>query len=62
MNKLFRLIVDNKADKPREGEGEFGTPRGDHRHGGIDIVGKVGDPIESMRPSPAGKPSASGGS
>ncbi len=40
----------NKADKPREGEGEFGTPRGDHKHGGIDIVGKVGDPIESMRP------------
>jgi len=40
----------NKADKPGEGHGEFGTPRGDHRHGGVDIQGKVGDPIESFMP------------
>ena len=40
----------NKADKPGEGRGEFGTPRGDHRHGGVDIQGKVGDPIESFMP------------
>lgn len=35
----------NQADKPREGRGEYGTPRGDHRHGGIDIEGRVGDPV-----------------
>jgi len=36
----------NRADKPREGHGEFGTPRsGGRTHGGIDIQGNVGDPI-----------------
>ena len=36
----------NQADKPREGRGEFGTPRSSGTpHGGIDIEGKVGDPI-----------------
>lgn len=36
----------NQADKPREGRGEFGTPRsGGRRHGGIDIEGDVGDPV-----------------
>jgi murein DD-endopeptidase MepM/ murein hydrolase activator NlpD len=41
----------NRADKPGEGEGEFGTSRGGgaRTHKGIDIVGKVGDPIEPMR-------------
>ncbi len=41
----------NRADKPGEGEGEFGTPRaGGREHKGIDIQGKVGDPIESYGP------------
>lgn len=40
----------NVADKAGEGRGEFGTPRGDHTHGGIDIQGKVGDRIEPFRP------------
>ncbi|MGN6153241.1 MAG: peptidoglycan-binding protein, partial [Lysobacteraceae bacterium] len=41
----------NRADKPGEGEGEFGTPRaGGRDHKGIDIQGKVGDPIESFGP------------
>ena len=41
----------NRADKPGEGEGEFGTPRaGGREHKGIDIQGKVGDPIESFGP------------
>lgn len=36
----------NQADKPREGRGEFGTPRSSGQpHGGIDIQGNVGDPI-----------------
>lgn len=36
----------NRADKPREGHGEFGTPRsGGRTHGGIDIQGNVGDPV-----------------
>ncbi|WP_313318522.1 peptidoglycan-binding protein [Stenotrophomonas sp.] len=36
----------NRADKPREGHGEFGTARsGGRTHGGIDIQGNVGDPI-----------------
>ncbi|MCD9098102.1 peptidoglycan-binding protein [Luteimonas fraxinea] len=36
----------NQADKPREGRGEFGTPRSSGKpHGGIDIQGEVGDPI-----------------
>lgn len=36
----------NEADKPREGRGEFGTPRSRGKpHGGIDIEGNVGDPI-----------------
>lgn len=36
----------NEADKPREGRGEFGTPRSSGQpHGGIDIQGNVGDPI-----------------
>lgn len=36
----------NEADKPREGRGEFGTPRSSGKpHGGIDIEGNVGDPI-----------------
>ncbi len=36
----------NEADKPREGRGEFGTPRSSGApHGGIDIEGNVGDPI-----------------
>ena len=39
----------NEADKPREGRGEFGTPRsGGRRHGGIDIQGDVGDPVVAM--------------
>lgn len=42
----------NKADKPGEGHGEFGTSRGGgtRTHKGVDIEGKVGDPIESFRP------------
>lgn len=36
----------NQADKPREGKGEFGTPRSSGKpHGGIDIQGEVGNPI-----------------
>jgi len=39
----------NQADKPREGHGEFGTPRsGGRRHGGIDIQGEVGDPMVAV--------------
>ncbi len=39
----------NEADKPREGRGEFGTPRsGGRRHGGIDIEGDVGDPVVAV--------------
>ncbi|MBD9479324.1 peptidoglycan-binding protein [Pseudoxanthomonas sp. PXM02] len=39
----------NEADKPREGRGEFGTPRsGGRRHGGIDIQGDVGDPVVAV--------------
>lgn len=39
----------NEADKPREGRGEFGTPRsGGRRHGGIDIQGDTGDPIVAV--------------
>jgi len=39
----------NQADKPREGRGEFGTPRsGGRRHGGIDIEGNVGDPVVAV--------------
>ena len=39
----------NEADKPREGRGEFGTPRsGGRRHGGIDIEGNVGDPVVAV--------------
>jgi murein DD-endopeptidase MepM/ murein hydrolase activator NlpD len=39
----------NKADKPREGRGEFGTPRsGGRRHGGIDIEGDVGDTVVAV--------------
>lgn len=39
----------NEADRPREGRGEFGTPRsGGRRHGGIDIQGDVGDPIVAV--------------
>ena len=42
----------NRADKPGEGDGEFGTSRGDgsRQHKGIDIQGRVGDPIESFGP------------
>ncbi|MFZ5635520.1 MAG: peptidoglycan-binding protein, partial [Pseudomonadota bacterium] len=41
----------NRADKPGEGEGEFGTARsGGREHKGIDINGRVGDPIESFGP------------
>ncbi|GAA4805116.1 peptidoglycan-binding protein [Lysobacter hankyongensis] len=41
----------NRADKPGEGEGEFGTQRsGGRNHAGIDISGRVGDPIESFGP------------
>ena len=41
----------NRADKPGEGDGEFGTSRaGGREHKGIDIQGKVGDPIESFGP------------
>lgn len=42
----------NDADKPGEGHGEFGTSRGGgtRTHKGLDIEGKVGDPIESFRP------------
>ncbi len=45
--------VINRADKPREGKGEFGTPRSNRSgiHTGIDIQGQVGDPI---RPYKAG--------
>ncbi|MCD9030009.1 peptidoglycan-binding protein [Luteimonas sp. BDR2-5] len=36
----------NEADKPREGHGEFGTPRsGGRTHRGVDIQGEVGAPI-----------------
>ena len=44
----------NDADKRGEGEGEFGTPRSNRsgRHSGLDIQGKLGDPIE---PFSAGK-------
>ncbi len=39
----------NEADKPREGRGEFGTPRSSgRRHGGIDIQGDVGDPVVAV--------------
>ena len=39
----------NQADKPREGRGEFGTPRsGGRRHGGIDIEGDIGDPVVAV--------------
>lgn len=39
----------NQADKPREGRGEFGTPRsGGRSHGGIDIQGDVGDPVVAV--------------
>ncbi|MFT4197936.1 MAG: M23 family metallopeptidase [Pseudoxanthomonas sp.] len=38
----------NAADKPGEGRGEFGSARsGGRRHGGVDIQGSVGDPIEA---------------
>lgn len=39
----------NAADKPGEGRGEFGTSRagGTRSHGGVDIQGKAGDPIEA---------------
>lgn len=42
----------NKADKPGEGHGDFGTSRGGgvRTHKGVDIEGNVGDPIESFRP------------
>ena len=41
----------NVADKPREGGGEFGDARSSGKgHAGIDIVGKVGDPIQSVGP------------
>ena len=41
----------NRADKAGEGEGEFGTPRaGGRDHKGIDINGRLGDPIESFGP------------
>jgi peptidoglycan hydrolase-like protein with peptidoglycan-binding domain len=41
----------NLPDKPREGHGEFGTPRSSgNPHAGIDINGKVGDPIQSVGP------------
>jgi murein DD-endopeptidase MepM/ murein hydrolase activator NlpD len=41
----------NAADKPREGGGEFGDSRSSgNPHAGIDIVGKVGDPIQSVGP------------
>jgi murein DD-endopeptidase MepM/ murein hydrolase activator NlpD len=41
----------NRADKPGEGEGEFGTARsGGRNHAGIDINGRVGDRIESFGP------------
>jgi len=44
----------NDADKRGEREGEFGTPRSNRsgRHSGLDIQGKLGDPIE---PFAAGK-------
>ena len=44
----------NDADKRGEGEGEFGTARSNRsgKHSGLDIQGKVGDPIE---PFAAGK-------
>ena len=37
----------NRADRPLEGHGEFGTSRGNgsRRHGGVDIQGDVGDSI-----------------
>lgn len=35
----------NVADKKDEGDGHFGTHRKRGNHGGIDLVGKVGDPI-----------------
>jgi spore coat assembly protein SafA len=41
----------NKADKPGEGAGEFGTPRSNAsgRHSGLDIQGKVGDRVDAFR-------------
>lgn len=41
----------NRADKPGEGEGEFGTHRaGGREHKGIDINGREGDRVESFGP------------
>jgi murein DD-endopeptidase MepM/ murein hydrolase activator NlpD len=42
----------NDADKQGEGHGEFGTARSNRsgRHSGLDIQGKVGDPIEAYAP------------
>lgn len=39
----------NEADKPREGRGEFGTPRSSGTpHRGVDIEGAVGDPVVAV--------------
>lgn len=43
----------NKADKPGEGRGDWNTRRPAHRdgdgHDGVDIQGKVGDPIKAFK-------------
>jgi murein DD-endopeptidase MepM/ murein hydrolase activator NlpD len=41
----------NLADKPGEGDGQFGTPRSNAsgRHSGLDIQGEVGDRINAFR-------------
>jgi murein DD-endopeptidase MepM/ murein hydrolase activator NlpD len=35
----------NRADRAGEGDGQYGTARTRGRHGGIDLVGREGDPI-----------------
>jgi murein DD-endopeptidase MepM/ murein hydrolase activator NlpD len=35
----------NRADRAGEGDGHYGTHRSRGRHGGIDLVGREGDPI-----------------
>jgi murein DD-endopeptidase MepM/ murein hydrolase activator NlpD len=37
----------NVADKSGEGDGHYGTRRARGQHGGVDLVGKLGDPISA---------------